>query len=158
MRNEFHAAAEGLLPLRAVEGPTGECKLRAAGDWPPIAGEYHVLDPTGAVAVTTLASTDLPAVLAALKPEGLAIVGATETENIGLDKIVRNTIANPALRVLIVAGQESRGHKSGQTLLALVENGVDQDMRVIGSGGRRPHLRNSTVDEVEQFRQQVQGG
>lgn len=156
MQNEFHAAAEGVLPLRVAEVPVGVCAPHMESGWPPIAGEYHVLNPTAPVAVSTLASTELPAVLAALRPEGLAIVGPTETENLGLDKVVKNIFANPAISALIVAGQESRGHQSGQTLVALAESGVDQDMRVIGSRGRKPHLRNSTAAEVEQFRQRVQ--
>jgi tetrahydromethanopterin S-methyltransferase subunit A len=38
---------------------------------------------------------------------------------------------------------------------SLWENGVDDGMRVIGSPGRRPILRNVTRGEVEAFRRQV---
>lgn len=40
--------------------------------------------------------------------------------------------------------------------MALWENGVDEDMRVIGSPGKRPILRNVTQQEVEAFRRQIQ--
>jgi len=154
--NHFHAAAEGVLPLREVHRPSCAWEVRADGAWPLVPGEYVVVDRAAAVAVSTLASTDLPPRLAALRPPGLAIVGKTETENIGLDKVVKNVVANPHIRVLLVAGQEPKGHLSGQTLLALAANGVDEKRRVLGSRGKRPFLRNVTPEEVEQFRRQVE--
>ena len=124
--------------------------------WPPVIGEYFVLDPTAPVAVSTLASLELAEQLAQRQPPGLAIVGKTETESIGLDKVIKNVITNPALRFLIVAGHESEGHRSGQTFMALAANGVDAKGRVMGSSGKRPILRNVSLDEINTFRQQVQ--
>ncbi len=123
--------------------------------WPPIAGEYVVVDPEGPVGVVTLASLELPKQISNRHPEGLAITGKLETENIGVDKLVKNVIANSHLQFLLVAGVESAGHQSGQTLLALAENGIDPTGRVIGSRGKRPVLKNVTVEEVAAFRKQV---
>ncbi len=131
-----------------------EIKTNASG-WPPVVGEYLVLDPAAPVAVTTLASPDFSRQLADQKIPGLAIVGKLETENIGIDKVIKNTIANPNLRYLIVTGSDPKGHLCGQTLLALAENGVDADGRVIGSRGKRPILRNVSQAEIEAFRRQV---
>lgn len=136
-------------------GLSCEIQTNAAG-WPPVVGEYVVLDPSAPVAVTTLASADFSKQLADQKIPGLAIVGKLETENIGIDKIIKNTIANPKLHFLILAGTEPKGHLAGQTLLALSENGVDEKGRVIGSKGKRPILRNVTKMEIEAFRQQIQ--
>ncbi len=126
--------------------------------WPPVPGEYHALcqGPECPVAVSTLGSTDLADKLASIRPEELCIVGKTETENIGIDKVIKNTITNPAIRFLVLAGQDSEGHYSGKTLLALQKNGVTEGMRVIGSPGKRPILRNVSREEVETFRRQVQ--
>lgn len=124
--------------------------------WPPVAGEYVVLDATAPVAISTLASVALVDELVAARPAGVAIVGKTETENIGLDKIIKNVSANRALRYLIVAGRESAGHLTGQALLALAENGLDADGRIQGARGKRPVLRNVSADEVAAFRCQVQ--
>lgn len=124
--------------------------------WPAVVGEYTVLDKGAPVAVSTLASTQLVEELAWRKPRGLAIVGKTETENIGVDKVVKNIITNPALRYLIVAGVDPKGHQPGKTLLALAANGVDASGRVIGSPGKRPILRNVRADEIQPFREQVQ--
>lgn len=123
--------------------------------WPPVKGEYTIVDKTAPVAVSTLASPELEEKLAGLKPEGLCIVGKTETENIGIDKLVKNVITNPSISFLIIAGVDSEGHRSGRTLLSLWENGVDNDMRVIGSPGRRPVLKNISREDVNAFRRQI---
>ncbi|MEN9225372.1 MAG: DUF4346 domain-containing protein [Thermostichus sp. HHBFW_bins_43] len=124
----------------------------------PVPGEYFALcyGNDCPVAVTTLASVELAEHLARLKPKELCIVGKTETENIGIDKVVKNIVSNPTIRFLLVTGKDSEGHYSGKTLLALAENGVDERMKVIGSPGKRPVLKNVTFEEVEAFRQQVQ--
>jgi tetrahydromethanopterin S-methyltransferase subunit A len=133
------------------------CDFQVSADgWPPVVGEYKLVDPQAPVAVSTLGSPALAEELAGRKPAGLAIVGKTETENIGLDKIVKNIVANPSIRFLVVAGAETQGHQSGRTLVALAENGVNAEGRVLGSPGKRPVLRNVTAEEIAAFRQQVQ--
>lgn len=133
------------------------CEMKISDNsWPPVEAEYTVLDKSAPVAVSTLASVELEAKIAKLNPAGLCIVGKTETENIGIDKIVKNVISNSAINFLILAGKDTEGHQSGKTILALFKNGVDKDMRVIGSKGRRPILKNVTASEVDAFRKQVQ--
>jgi len=132
------------------------CEIKiSSNSWPPVEGEYTVLDQAAPVAVSTLASVKLEEKLAKLKPAGLCIVGKTETENIGIDKIVKNTISNPAISFLIVTGKDTEGHQSGKTLLALWKKGVDKGMRIIGSKGRRPILKNVTHQDVNAFRKQI---
>jgi len=123
--------------------------------WPPVEGEYTVINRSAPVAVSTLASVKLEEKIVKLNPPGLCIVGKTETENIGIDKIVKNVISNPAIVFLILAGKDTEGHQSGKTILALKENGVDGTMRIKGSKGRRPILKNVTLQDVEKFRGQV---
>jgi tetrahydromethanopterin S-methyltransferase subunit A len=123
--------------------------------WPPVEGEFTVLNRNAPVAVSTLASVKLEDKIAKLKPEGLCIVGKTETENIGIDKMIKNVISNPSINFLILAGKDTEGHQSGKTLLALWKKGVDKNMRVIGSKGRRPILKNVTRTDVDKFRRQI---
>lgn len=123
--------------------------------WPPVEGEYTVLDRLAPVALTTLASVKLEEKLAGIKPPGLCILGKTETENIGIDKVIKNIISNPSITHFIIAGKDPEGHKSGQTLISLWENGVDQNMRVVGSAGRRPVLKNVSRADIASFRKQV---
>jgi len=133
-----------------------EFKVRDDEAWFPVAGEYFVVDKAGTVAVTTLSSLELAGELARKQPAGLSVAGKTETENIGVDKLVKNVISSSTIRFLVVAGAESQGHQTGATLLALAQNGIDPSGRVIGAPGKKPILRNVTGAEVQAFRQQVQ--
>ena len=138
--------------------PSLHCNPSDKGtSWPPLAGEYTVIDnaQNSAVAVSTLASIGLVETIARIKPEGLCIIGKTETENIGIEKIIKNTVTNPSIRFLVVAGKESQGHFSGKTLSALFANGIDERMKIVGSPGRRAILKNVTMSEVELFRKQI---
>src|SRR5574341_786004 len=134
---------------------TCDFRLRDEG-WPSVVGEYFVVDKAGAVAVSTLASVQLAEELAQRQQNGLAIAGKTETENIGIDKVIKNIVTSPTLRYLIVAGVDPKGHLTGQTLLALAKNGVDEKGRVIDSPAKRPILRNVSAAEISAFREQVQ--
>ena len=124
----------------------------------PAVGEYHILslDSEHPVAVSTLGDCELPDVLAERKPKGLSIVGKTETENIGIEKIIQNTLATPSLKYLILCGEDSVGHFSGQTILSLFEHGVNDRMRITGAKGKRPILANTTAEDVDAFRRQLE--
>ena len=124
--------------------------------WPYVPGKYFVLDPAAPVAVTTLGSVALAPELAKSVPKGLCIVGKVETENIGIEKIIKNVLSNPAIRFLICAGKEPPKHLTGATLLALFKHGIDAAKRIPDAPGMRPMLPNTTLAEVEAFRQQVE--
>lgn len=149
-----NAFAQALPALGDVADVQCEFRVRDTG-WPPVVGEYFVLDADGTVAVSTLASITLAEELAQRKPHGLAIVGKTETENTGIDKVIKNIVTSPTLRYLLVAGRDPKGHLPGRTLLALAHHGVDDHGRVIDSPGKRPILRNVSVAEIQAFRTQV---
>lgn len=126
-------------------------------NWPFFPGEYYSfckgLDCP--VAVSTLSSIELAEEIAKIKPEGLCIVGKTETENIGIEKLIKNTITNPSIQFLLLIGKDPAGHFSGKTILSLWKNGVDENMKVINSPGRHPFLINLSKEEVDIFRKQV---
>ncbi len=119
--------------------------------WPVEEGRYKVGRKTAPVAVCTEAT------IAGIKidMEKVAIIGKCVTENVGIEKLVKNTISNPYIRFLIVCGKNSRGHDVGQTILALSQKGVGKDMRVIGSTGAIPLLKHLTKEEINRFRKQV---
>jgi hypothetical protein len=117
--------------------PTGVPAARRG--WPPLPGDYKVVRHGAPVAVCTLNTTDLAAALAARAPRGLAIAGTLHTENLGIERIVRNVLSNPHLRFLVVCGQDTQqaiGHLPGQSLAALCENGVDEAGRIRGAHGK----------------------
>jgi tetrahydromethanopterin S-methyltransferase subunit A len=113
--------------------------------WPPLPGDYHVVRYQAPVAVCALNSTSVAQQLSEHAPEGLAIVGTLHTENLGIGRIIRNTLANPNIRFLILCGadtQQAIGHLPGQSLQSLFENGVDERGRIRGARGKRPVLKN----------------
>ena len=120
--------------------------------WPALAGAYRVLDPEAAVAVCTLASEELVDELG--EPDGVAIIGRAFTENLGAEKVAVNVVANPAIRTLLLCGTESR-HSVGQTLIALYEQGLDGDGRVIGSEGPVPLIKNLPAQAQAIFREKL---
>jgi tetrahydromethanopterin S-methyltransferase subunit A len=69
--------------------------------------------------------------------------------------MINFTLKHPDLRCIIGRGQEVKGHKAGQALLALAGNGVDLSGEIIGAAGPYPTLK-SPLHAVDAFRRQVQ--
>jgi tetrahydromethanopterin S-methyltransferase subunit A len=86
---------------------------------------------------------------------GAALSGTLQTENVGLEKVICNVVANPNIRYLVVCGPESPGHLVGATILALARNGVDERRRIIGAEAPTPYLFNIPPESIERFREQV---
>jgi tetrahydromethanopterin S-methyltransferase subunit A len=147
----------------AVRPPdASSCALeRDCGEkWPVEKGDYFVGNLESPVAICTLADTDLPRQIYSEMQQRIAIAGYCETENIGVEKVVKNIVANPYIRWLVLCGRESGkeklGHFSGQAILALHANGVSEQGRIIGATGKRPILKNVTPDIVKRFQSQVE--
>lgn len=150
---EAYPEAGASLDLCPTEAPD-----ERAG-WPPLPGDYTVIRYRGSVAVCTLNSDALAVELARQRPEGLAIIGAMRTENLGIERIIKNVGANPQIRFLILAGEDTQhaiGHLPGQSLESLFRDGLDDRGRIVGARGKRPVLKNVTAEEVAAFVQQVE--
>jgi len=122
-------------------------------DWPVVKGDYQVGNDKSRICVVTLASHF------ELAPEYMkkvALVGPCHTENLGIEKIIANVVANPNIRFILVCGEESRGHMSGNTLKAIHTNGIDDNGRIIGSEGAIPFIENIPEEAVKRFQAQVQ--
>lgn len=97
--------------------------------------------------------------IAVLRPAGVSVVGTMQTENLGIERVVANVVANANIRFLLLCGEDTRqpvGHLPGQSLLALAQNGLDERGRIIGANGRRPVVKNVSHGTVEHFRRTVQ--
>lgn len=143
------ASGVDVCPTEAPEERSG---------WPPLPGEFRVLRYRAPVAICTLNDADLVERLVRHAPEGLAIVGTLHTENLGIERIIRNVLANPFLRFLIVCGEDTRqaiGHLPGQSLVSLFAEGLDERGRIRGARGKRPILKNVTREQVDTFVRQV---
>lgn len=123
--------------------------------WPPLPGDYTVWDKDAPGAICTLADEDLYEALRKVPLPGVALVGMLTTENLGIERLVRNVVASPGVSRLLLCGADSRGHRAGACLAALAENGVDAEMRVVGAPGKRARLVNLSIGEVEAFRRGV---
>lgn len=137
--------------------PTEEPDARLG--WPPLPGDFYVVRYGAPVAVCTLNSEVLAVRLANRKPEGLAIVGTMHTENLGIERVIKNVLANPHIRFLMLCGEDTQqavGHLPGQSLECLFRSGVDDRGRINGARGRRPVLKNVSREEVRAFLSQVE--
>ncbi len=116
----------------------------------PWRGEYTIGNPNSSVSIVTLASIiDFP-------EEKVAIWGHMKTENLGIEKVVANVISNPNIRILILCGEEVRGHRSGHSLLSLHSKGIDDNGRISGAKGAVPFIENIDEEAIERFRQQIE--
>lgn len=126
-------------------------KKATAEGWPVISGDYIAGDPESPVAGATLAShieADI---------SGASIIGPCKTENLGVEKVVANIISNPNIRFLVLCGAEVQGHITGQSIVALHENGCDPEKKKInGATGAIPFVENIPMEGVERFQQQIE--
>lgn len=148
--NAAGADIQDICPTDAVEPRKG---------WPPLPGNYLAHRFHAPVAVCTL--NDDPLARAISKDAGpeVAIVGTLQTENLGIERVITNVLANPNIRFLIFCGADSQqriGHLPGQSFLALSEAGLDDRSWIVGAQGKRPVLRNVPRDAVEHFRRTVE--
>ena len=131
-------------------------------DYPPEDGRYLRGNDFSPVAVAIILNCDadkIPRELEDLVRAGIeagaALSGTVQTENIGFEKIVCNIVGNPNIRYLIVGGPESEGHLTGEALKALIQNGVDEKKRIIGTGAPHPFLFNLPLEMIDRFRSQL---
>jgi len=121
--------------------------------WPIVHGRYVVGNPARSVAICTLASTDLVDQIGAR--DEVAIVGRLYTLNLGLEKLVWNIIANPAIRFLLLCGDDTSIEIS-HGIIHLHARGFDAEHRIPDVRGYQPFVHNLTADEVATFQQQVE--
>ncbi|MGQ9543121.1 MAG: tetrahydromethanopterin S-methyltransferase subunit A [Candidatus Bathyarchaeia archaeon] len=138
-------------------------KVKPPEEYPPEDGNYLRGNDYSPVAVVILLHTaydKVPEFLVELSKvsveAGAALAGFLQTENIGIEKIVCNIVANPNIRYIVLCGVESAGHKPGQTFEAFIKNGVDDNRRIIGAESLTPYLYNISPEAIERFRKQVE--
>lgn len=142
----------------SVEGEACASEPAREG-WPPLPGTYVVRRYHAPVAICTLTDEALAKAIVSAAGVEVALAGTMHTENLGIERLVQNTVANPNIRFVVLCGADSRqpvGHLPGQSLVALARAGVDGAMRIIGAQGKQPVLRNVSRQAVEHFRQMVE--
>ncbi|MGA2104887.1 tetrahydromethanopterin S-methyltransferase subunit A [Methanoregula sp.] len=126
-------------------------KKSPASGWPLVKGDFHSGDANSCVAVITMGShLDEEGICGA----GAAMCGSCKTENLGLEKVIANYIANPNIRFMILCGTEVKGHLSGQSMVALHKGGV-KDGRIVGAEGAIPFIENLNDAAIKRFQEQI---
>jgi len=137
-------------------------KIAPAPDYPPEEGCYlrgNDYSPVAVVVILRWMREETPPEIEHLVrvaiETGAALAGTLQTENIGLEKVICNVVANPNIRYLIVFGPESPGHLVGDAIVALARNGVDEHKKIIGAQAPTPYLFNIPLESIERFRKQI---
>ncbi len=115
----------------------------------PWGGEFTVSNTKGCIAVVLLNIDFIP-------EKKVAIYGKLKTENIGIEKIVANIISNPHIRYLFICGEDIRGHRSGNSIVALHKNGFDDKHRIINAPGAIPYIENLDIKAIKRFQKQIE--
>ena len=137
-------------------------KVKPPEGYPPEEGRYARGNDYSPVAVCVILDDfdfNVPAQLQELVMAGLdagaALSGMLQTENLGVEKILCNIVANPNIRYIVLCGRESPGHMPGEALLLLKQSGVDDKKQIIGSTAPTPYLHNIPNEVIDRFREQI---
>lgn len=121
----------------------------------PIEDRVYFGNSESGVAVCTLSSMKLLGqIVNSTLMDKISIAGRLLSENKGIDLLVRHVISNEKIRIIILCGKDTIGHKPGHSLLCLYQNGIDWDGKIIGSQSPDP-IVSLTDGEVERFQNQV---
>jgi tetrahydromethanopterin S-methyltransferase subunit A len=139
-------------------------KVETPSDYPPEEGRYlrgNDLSPVAVIAILDTFDFKIPPELTKLIQvaieSGAALAGTLQTENIGIEKVISNIVANPNIRYIVICWRESQGHLTADTLIKLIENGVKNDKRrtIIGASAPTPYLPNISHESIMRFRKQI---
>jgi tetrahydromethanopterin S-methyltransferase subunit A len=137
-------------------------KVKPSEGYPPEEGRYVRGNDYSPVAVCVILDTfdyaipsDLNELVMCGTDTGAALSGMLQTENLGLEKIICNIVANPNIRYIVLCGRESTGHLPGEALLLLKQNGVDEARRIISSQALTPYLSNIPIELIDRFNTQI---
>jgi tetrahydromethanopterin S-methyltransferase subunit A len=112
-------------------------------DYYPWGGEFTTCASQGCVAVVLLNIQYNP-------PEGVAIYGSLKTENIGIEKIIANTISNPWIRFLVICDDQDTVQISSSPYKM-----NRQQPSYIQAPGAIPYIENLKEEAIKRFQEQL---
>jgi tetrahydromethanopterin S-methyltransferase subunit A len=141
----------------------GAFKVKPPQGYPPEDGRYVRGDDCSPVAVAAILDAnesnipvELSEIIRVAVDSGAALAGSVQTENIGIEKIVANVVANPNIRYLVICWRESAGHLTADAIMKFLKNGVDDRRRIVGAEAPTPFLYNLPMEAIERFREQIE--
>ncbi|MBN2095449.1 MAG: hypothetical protein JW727_05355, partial [Candidatus Aenigmarchaeota archaeon] len=121
--------------------------------WPQNSGTYGIGDVSSPVVV--ICPVQDKNIQEHAVNAGAAAAGPCLTPR-GVELLITNTISNPNIRYIILAGRDS-GHFTADLIENVSLNGVDASKKVIGTVCPSfPYLPNLPPDAIERFRRQVE--
>lgn len=122
-------------------------------DWPILYKQVlHVKDPANPVGVAIM-WTERSVVADMLKTENYCAIGNLYS-SAGISAMIRNVYANPHVRKIVLWGADLS--RSGQALLALMQNGVDENFFIIGDEKGGQIEKEIGKDAINLFRKSVE--
>lgn len=122
-------------------------------DWPILYKQVlHVKDPNNPVGVAIM-WTERQVVANLLKDQQYCAIGNLYS-SAGISALIRNIYANPHIRKIVLWGADLS--RSGQALLALMQNGVDDDFYIIGDEKKGQIEKEIGRDAIDLFRKSVE--
>ncbi|MGH7361234.1 MAG: DUF4346 domain-containing protein [Candidatus Methylomirabilales bacterium] len=107
-------------------------KRRPPGAWLAAPAAVQLGAPRGWVAVCTLAERELPARLATAGEPAVALTGPLLSVPRGLERLVANLAARPAIRALLLCGRDPRGVPAREAIRRLWAAGLTPGGRIQG--------------------------
>jgi len=148
--------------MKESQGPLSIPKVKPPQGYPPEDGRYLRGNDYSPVAVVVILNTfdyaippQLEQIVRVAVEAGAALAGMLQTENIGIEKIIANIVANPNIRWLVLCGPESEGHLPGDALRALVSRGVHKKKTIVGTKAPTAYLFNTGPSSIQRFRRQI---
>lgn len=122
-------------------------------NWPLLyKNVLHVKDPTNPVGVSVM-WTERQVVANLLKDENYCAIGNLYS-SAGISAMIRNVYANPSIRKIVLWGADLS--RSGQALLSLMQNGVDDEYFIIGDEKKGQIEKEIGKDAIDLFRKSVE--
>lgn len=122
-------------------------------DWPILYKQVlHVKDPANPVGVAIM-WTERQVVADMLKEENYCAIGNLYS-SAGISAMIRNVYANPHVRKIVLWGADLS--RSGQALMALMANGVDENFFIIGDEKGGQIEKEIGKDAIDLFRKSVE--
>ncbi|MCW3137349.1 MAG: hypothetical protein N2V76_02795 [Methanophagales archaeon] len=137
-------------------------KVKPPESYPPEEGRYlrsNDFSPLAAVAILNTFDFKIPQRITNIVRISIetdaALTVTLQTENTGIEKIIANAVANPNIQHIVLCTVESRGHLCGEALSSLMEKGVDEEKKIIGTDAPTSYLYNSPIGAIERFKKQM---
>src|SRR3989338_1084668 len=118
-------------------------------DWPILYKQVlHVKDPANPFGAAIM-WTGRQVFAEMLKDEKYCAIGNLYS-SAGISAMIRNAYANPHVRKIVLWGTDLS--RSGQALLALMQNGVDKDFFILGDEKKGQIEKEIGMEEINLFR------